>query len=294
MKRLRRLSPVCHIFSLKLPDVGSRGRRLTLRSATGTAQRAVPTNWQTRFFAVAWLVFTTVAVLGQETNNLSDAEIQGRALAQKILQQWPDENSTNTGTLQIKGQNGKRLHLPLTCIVSVNSADDTWSTRYQVQTASNSSDILMVTHSLTEPNRYVLYCGGDETANLLADASGPERLNQSFAGSDFSVGDLGLEFFHWPKQKVLKREVHRSCGCTVLESTNPSPTPGGYSRVVSWIDTDSLGIVEAYAYDAKGKELKDFYPKDLKKVNGRYEVQTMVMENDQADTRTRLEFDLDK
>lgn len=244
--------------------------------------------------AAAWLGFTTVAALAQETNNLSDAEIQGRALAQKILQQWPAENTTNTGTLQIKGQNGKRSRLPLTCIVTVNGADDTWSTRYQVQVSSNSSDILMVTHSLTEPNRYTLYIGGDETTNLLADTSQPDRLNRSFAGSDFSVGDLGLEFFHWPKQKVLKREVHRSCGCTVLESTNPNPTANGYSRVVSWIDNDSLGIVEAYAYDAKGKELKDFYPKDLKKVNGHYEVQTMVMENDQADTRTRLEFDLDK
>ena len=246
-----------------------------------------------RFFAAAWLLFTTAAALGQETNNISDAEIQGRALAQKILQQWPTENSTNTGVLQIKGQNGKRLHLPLTCIVTVNGPDS-WSTRYQAQVSSNSADVLIVTHSLTEPNRYALYAGGDETTNLLANLSDPDRLNQPFAGSDFSTGDLGLEFFHWPQQRVLKKEVHRSCGCTVLESINPNPSANGYSRVVSWIDSDSLGIVEAYAYDAKGKELKDFYPKDLKKVNGRYEVQTMIMENEQADTRTRLEFDLDE
>ena len=48
-----------------------------------------------------------------------------------------------------------------------------------------------------------------------------------FAGSDFWLCDLGLEFFHWPQQKVLKKEFHRQCACTVLESTNPNPSADG-------------------------------------------------------------------
>ena len=235
--------------------------------------------------------FAAQAALAQDSTNLSDAEIQGRALAQKILQQWPGENSTNTGTLQIKGLDGKRSHLPLTCIVTLNGPDG-WSTRYEVKTGSNTTDVLVVTHGLTDSTLYSLYSGNDESTNLLAGTSAAARLTLPFAGSDFSVGDLGLEFFHWPQQKVLKKEVHRSCGCIVLESINPDPATNSYSRVVSWIDNESLGIVEAYAYDSRGKELKDFYPKDLKKVNGRYEVQTMVMENEQTDTRSRFEFDL--
>ena len=115
-----------------------------------------------------------------------------------------------------------------------------------------------------------------------------------FANSDFSAFDLGLEFFHWPQQKVLKKEFHRQCACTVLESTNPNPTTNGYSRVVSWIDEESLGIVEAYAYDANGKKLKNFYPKNFEKVNGQYQVQSLIMENLQTGSRTRLEFDLKK
>jgi hypothetical protein len=248
-----------------------------------------------RLVAAVLLLATAVVAPAQDTNTLPDAEIHGHDLAQKILQQWPAENSTNTGLMRIKAGNGKRLSLPLTCIVTVNGPDS-WLSRYEVRTGSNTTDTttLVVTHSLTGPNRYALFAGGDESKNLLAASTAAERLTMPFAGSDFSVGDLGLEFFHWPRQKVLKKEVHRSCGCTVLESTNPDPAPGGYSRVVSWIDSDSLGIVEAYAYDLNGRELKDFYPKDLKKVNGRYQVQTMVMENEPADTRTRLEFDLDK
>jgi Outer membrane lipoprotein-sorting protein len=115
-----------------------------------------------------------------------------------------------------------------------------------------------------------------------------------FANSDFWVADLGLEFFHWPEQKILKHELRRSRACTVLESTNPNPSPNGYSRVVSWIDNETLGIVHAEAYDAKGKLLKVFDPKSFKKVNGQWELQDMEIRNVQTGSRTRLEFDLNK
>ncbi|HTB83153.1 MAG TPA: outer membrane lipoprotein-sorting protein [Candidatus Sulfotelmatobacter sp.] len=121
-----------------------------------------------------------------------------------------------------------------------------------------------------------------------------EETSCSFSESDFWFCDLGLEFFHWPAQKVLKKDIHRSCGCTVLESTNPDPGTNGYSRVVSWVDDESLGIVEAYAYDRNGKQLKDFYPKDFKKINGQWQVQTLIMENVQTGSKSRIEFDLKK
>ena len=80
----------------------------------------------------------------------------------------------------------------------------------------------------------------------------------------------------------------------ILESTNPDPGTNGYSRVMSWIDTDSLGIVEAYAYDRNGKQLKDFYPDKVKKVDGQWQVETLVMENVQTGSKSRIEFDLKK
>ncbi len=113
-----------------------------------------------------------------------------------------------------------------------------------------------------------------------------------FAGSDFWIADLGLEFFHWPEQKILKKEFRRNCACEVLESTNPQPATNGYSRVVSWIDEDSGGIVHAEAFDAQNKLLKVFDPKSFKKVNGQWQLQEMEIRNVQTGSRTRLEFDL--
>jgi hypothetical protein len=121
-------------------------------------------------------------------------------------------------------------------------------------------------------------------------------LLKSFASSDFWICDLGLQFFHWPDQKVLPKTTNlkRGRAYTLLESTNPDPGTNGYSRVVSWIDQETGGILEADAYDAQGKLLKVFEPKSFKKVNGHWELQEMEIRNVQTDSRTRLEFDLKK
>jgi hypothetical protein len=117
-----------------------------------------------------------------------------------------------------------------------------------------------------------------------------------FAHSDFWLCDFGLEFFHWPAQKVLPKTTNLKRGreYTLLESTNPNPATNGYSRVLSWIDKETGGILEAEAYDFNGKLLKDFAPKSFKKVNGQWELQEMEIRNVQTGSRTRLEFDLKK
>src|SRR5262249_45666734 len=119
-----------------------------------------------------------------------------------------------------------------------------------------------------------------------------ETAAKAFAGSDFLVTDLGLEFFHWPEQRLIKREMRRSRSCKVLESVNPHPEPGAYLRVVSWIDNESSGIVHAEAYDLKNKLLKEFDPKEFTKVEGQYQLQEMEIINRQTGSRTSIEFDL--
>ena len=159
---------------------------------------------------------------------------------------------------------------------------------------------LAVLHGLTNSNQYRLTFnfGGGPERQWTKDQSDVVSL-LSFAG-DFGVADLGLEFFHWPEQKVLKHEMRRGRACKVLESTNPNLTssnavpPLNYSRVVSWIDNESGGIVQAEAYDLNNKLLKQFAPKSFKRVNGQWELQEMEIRNVQTGSRTRLEFDLDK
>jgi hypothetical protein len=120
-----------------------------------------------------------------------------------------------------------------------------------------------------------------------------EELTLPFAGSDFFVSDLGLEFLQWPQQRLLKKEMRRSRFCDVLESTNPRPGKDGYSRVVSWVELEQPhGIVHADAYDAGGKIIKRFDPTEFEKVQGQYQLQEMEIRNIKTGSRTRIEFDL--
>ena len=258
-------------------------------------------RYATQLALIAVCIFLAIGASAQTTNDLSDAEIKGRALVQEILEQQPTGNSTNTGVLNIRGSH-QHQEIPLTC--KTIATPMAWQTIYEAQ-ATNGLETLLVMHTAGRSN---IYCylptnlpalntsipifwdilGHAFPSNVVSGAA----LMSPFAGSEFCLGDLGLEFFHWPGQKVMKKDVHRSRGCTVLESTNPSPGTNGYSRIVSWIDNETLGIVEAYAYDAKGLLVKDFYPKDFKKVKGQWQVQTLVMENWATGASSRLEFDL--
>jgi hypothetical protein len=168
-------------------------------------------------------------------------------------------------------------------------ANDSWQF---VCTAKAGMGSAKIRHQTGQPNGYFGEAGAAPNFTPLPDW----EINQAFASSDFSLADLGLEFFHWPDQKVLPKTTNlkRGRAYTLLESTNPDPGTNGYSRVVSWIDQETGGILEADAYDAQGKLLKVFEPKSFKKVNGHWELQEMEIRNVQTDSRTRLEFDLKK
>ncbi len=243
-------------------------------------------------FRFALVVLGLLAVLGAAaatTNELSDAEIQGRKLAQQILQQqWPVTNFTQTGTLKIRDAKGKRTEIPVRFQISVAGMNaSSWSGDYEV-TATNSPVRLVIVHTDDQPNAY-----------RLSENGGSKELEGNkamipFAGSDFWMADLGTEFFHWPQQKLIKQGVWNSRAYSILESTNPDPSTNGYARVVSRIDSESGGILHAEAYDARGKKLKEYDTKTLKKVNGQWQVEEMDINNGQNDSRTRLEFDLKK
>ena len=245
----------------------------------------------------ALILFFAVGATAETTNTLSDAEVRGCNLAQQLLEQSPATNFNQNGILKVRNNEGKTTNTSVSFQTRIILGD--WQTTYEAGPTADaaSTAILQITHKNGQPNLY--FFSKDEKglpkySNLLMTPLHGNGTMIPFAGSDFWIADLGLEFFHWPQQKVLKKEVKRSRGCTVLESTNPNPATNGYARVVSWIDSESGGIVQAEAYDFKNKLLKEFAPKAFKKVNGQWELQEMEIRNVQTGSRTRLEFDLKK
>lgn len=219
---------------------------------------------------------------------------EGMALANEILAQAPAQNTTNTGVMTVRDANDERREIPVRFEVFTTATN--WISRYEAK-SSNHTQKFTVAHSANHPNEYFetdsVSTGNPLTGGNSQPLSG-KAIWGSFAGSDFSVADLGLEFFHWPEQHLIKKEMKRSRACQVLESINPHPAPGGYSRVVSWIDNESDGIVMAHAYDTHGNLLKEFIPQKFEKINGQWQLERMEIDNDQTGSSTQVKFDLPK
>jgi hypothetical protein len=229
------------------------------------------------------ILLAAIGAVAATTNDLSDAEIEGRKLAQQLCEARPAE-STNTGVLKIRDAKKHWLEIPVRFQITAAQADSSgWEARYE--TTGTNHWLLTISHAANQPNHYRLV-GPDGPADLTGN-----KTAVPFAGSDFWIADFGLEFLFWPEQKILKKEFHKNCACVVLESTNPHPATNGYARVVSWIDEDSGSVIEAQACDGSGNPLKDFNLKSLTKVNGHWRVEAVIMENVQTGSRTRLEFD---
>jgi hypothetical protein len=226
-----------------------------------------------RIIAATAILFLAFAAAAGTTNGLSAAEIQGRQLAAEILSETPATNFTQTGVLRIRNSKGT-TNIPITSKTEIGQGD--WRVTYSA-TMGQETDDLVIVHKDGQPNEY-------------PDSS--DKTMTPFAGSDFWVADLGLEFFHWPEQKITGHETRKTRACTVLESDNPDPAPGAYSRVVTWIDNETFGIIHAEAYDANNKLLKVFDPKSLKKVNGHWELEDIEIRNVQTHSRTSIRFDL--
>jgi outer membrane lipoprotein-sorting protein len=246
-----------------------------------------------------WLQFTLASVL-MDIGTLSwaaaepsKAEVEGRVLVAELLAQKPVENSEWRGVLKIRNRERHTTAIPVTGRITVEK--DGWKVVYStVATEKSGAETLTVIHAAKGKNQY-LYgkASADSGLGDPRQLAGKEA-NLALAGSDFWLSDLGLEFFHWPQQRLLKKALRRGQSCNVLESVNPHPTTNGYARVVSWIDIDTGGIVHAEAYDKEKKLLKEFEPKEFKKVNGRWELQEMEIRNVRTGSRTRLEFELEK
>ena len=216
----------------------------------------------------------------------------GRELVAELLAQKPETNSSITGEVRIREANDQERQVPVK--FELYATPTNWVSVYQTLPAPGvAAEKLTVIHCGQAPNEYLLL----RPARPGATNAGPISLagNQTmvpFAGTDFWVADLGLEFLHWPRQRVVRKEMRHGQPCAVLESVNPHPGSSGYVRVVSWVDTDNGGILHADAYAAAGGLLKQFDPSGLKKVNGQRQLEEMEMRNRKTGSHTWIKFDL--
>src|SRR5205085_7307320 len=127
------------------------------------------------------------------------------------------------------------------------------------QTEFGPAQRLTIEHPDDKPVVYKVETAADNnTSSQETPSRQPKSDPVSFANSDFWIVDFGLEFLRWPEQRMLKKEMRKGRSCKVIESVNPSPEKIGYSKVHSWIDSETGGLIRAESFDWEGKLLKEF------------------------------------
>jgi hypothetical protein len=217
-----------------------------------------------------------------------DPVAAGQELAAQLRLMIPAESTRYTGALKTREPETKK-NTTVPVMVTSQVKEPSWQVVYETgPKAPVTPERLTILHAPGQLNVY-LY-GAGATLNQPARLAG-DQANRSFAGSVFWLADLGLEFFHWPEQRLIKYEMRHSRSCRVLESRPARVSPGGYARVLSWVDVETSGLVSAEAYDAHTKLLKEFKVDSLVKVEGKYQLKGMRIRNVQTKAVTELVYD---
>jgi hypothetical protein len=217
-----------------------------------------------------------------------EGERRGGELVQDLLSRLPEPITRSNGTIRIRTEDGRQKRFRVDFVLQVG--ESSYASLYEAFPYGPGAKSVKLT---------IQYTPGTTNQYLLEDGSAPPRKLApsetmiAFAGSDFWIADLGMEFLRWPQQRVLRKEMRKSMPCEVLESINPNPTPDSYSRVVSWISPDSGAVVHADAYDSRGELLKQFDPTELGKVNGERTLEEMEMRNRKTRSESLFRFNLE-
>jgi hypothetical protein len=227
-------------------------------------------------------------------NKPSDASIAaGQKLASELRSSKPVENIEVNGLLKVRDGEGKRTKVSFRYQIVV--LGDGWKAIYETQSSGTiPGERLVVVHTDDQPTRY----SHSRPKATVDRAAGPVAVSGDqamvpFVNSDFWLADLGLEFLHWPQQRIVeeaKIRMRKGRPCKVLESVNPQPNAAGYTRVRSWIDTQTGKPILAEAYGPDDKLLKEFEVGSVTKVDGQWELKNMEMRNARTDSQTVLEF----
>ena len=104
---------------------------------------------------------------------------------------------------------------------------------------------------------------------------------------------MGMEFLHWPTQRLLRKGICRGQSCDILESVLPPGQTNAYVRVESCFDIDTGGPVLITADNAAGKTVTVFRPTVFRRVRGKLELSDIEMEDLRTGSTTVLHFQTD-
>ena len=120
------------------------------------------------------------------------------------------------------------------------------------------------------------------------------QFDHKVRGTGVTYEDLALKFLYWPDARVTGENSIRMRNCWKLELKAPS-RQSQYSNVYLWVDKSSGALMRMDGFDWKGQLAKRFEVISAQKIEGRWFLKQMRIEQFAPDTgkvltRTYLEI----
>jgi hypothetical protein len=158
----------------------------------------------------------------------------------------------------------------------------------------------LIRYSFSDPDEVLQLRLGENGSrlDLVTDDSSEkfpvEKLKEKVRGTGISYEDLTLEFLYWPNARVFGDETVRTRSCWKLQVVSPSRDLQ-YWNVLIWVDKASGALMRMEGYDWNGKVAKRFEVISAQKIDNRWFLKQMRVEELQPGTnkvqaRTYLEI----
>ena len=158
----------------------------------------------------------------------------------------------------------------------------------------------LIRYSFVDPDEVLQLRLGENGSRLDlvtdtgAEKFSPEKLGEKVRGTALTYEDLTLRFLYWPNARVLGDETVRTRSCWKLQVVAPG-RDSQYWNVVVWIDKASGALMRMEGYDWNGKVAKRFEVVSAQKIDNRWFLKQMRVEELQPGTnkvqaRTYLEI----
>jgi Outer membrane lipoprotein-sorting protein len=158
----------------------------------------------------------------------------------------------------------------------------------------------VIRYSFTKPDEALQLRLGENDSRLEevtgagVEKIAPAQFDHKIRDTSVTYEDLALRFLYWPNAKVIGDDTIQLVDCWRLELRAP-PGQSQYGTVRLWVQKDGPAIMKVEGYDSQGKLAKRFTVVSGQKIEGRWFLKQMRIEEmdtgtGKVKTRTYLEI----
>jgi hypothetical protein len=217
------------------------------------------------------------------SSNVS-ANVDADALLEDVIARLPREPITLTGQLFVRLPRG----IPVRDLAFDMHLDYAATPSSATYTLRSSSGVALERLTVTRDARGVAafsYARGDPPVSAVL-----ERLCVPVQQTDVTWMDLTLSFLWWRGGVWVGSDSIRGRPTIVVDVSPPAGDPAAetYARVRLWIDEQARILLQAEGYDAAGKPVRTLWVKSFRKINERWMIKDMEIQQYPVVHRTKL------